>query len=250
MKPIHRLSLALALLAAAVGARADEIQVAVAANFTAPMKEIATAFEKETGHKIAAAYGATGKFYAQIKNGAPFAALLSADEETPAKVEQEGAAVADSSFTYATGTLVLWSTKPDFVDKKGKILKKGTFEHLAIANPKTAPYGAAAIQVLTGMGVLDAVQPKFVTGENIAQTLQFVSTGNAELGFVALSQVFKDGKVTAGSAWIVPAKLHKPIRQNAVVLNPGKDQPAVATLMKFLKGDRAKAIIRAYGYKI
>ena len=250
MKPMHRVSFALALVAAAVCARADEVQVAVAANFTGPMKEIAAAFEKETGHVVKAAYGATGKFYAQIKNGAPFEALVSADDATPTKLIKQGAAVEGTQFTYAIGTLVLWSAKPGFVDPKGKVLAKGDFEKVAIANPKVAPYGAAAVEALTGLGLLDKIEPKFVTGENIAQTFQFVSTGNAELGFVALSQVMEQGKVTKGSAWVVPAKLHAPIRQDAVVLEKGKGKPAVTALMEYLKGDRARTIIRAFGYEI
>ncbi|WP_295400724.1 molybdate ABC transporter substrate-binding protein [uncultured Thiocystis sp.] len=249
MHSFRNLSLILALCATGA-VQADDIQVAVAANFTAPMKEIAAAFEQETGHRVKAAYGATGKFYAQIKNGAPFEALLSADDTTPAKLVAEGAAVKDTQFTYAVGTLVLWSAKPDFVDGEGKVLADGDFQKVAIANPKTTPYGAATLEVLTGMGLLDAVQPKFVTGENIAQTFQFVSTGNAELGFVALSQVMKDGKIAEGSAWIVPGKLHEPIRQDAVVLEPGKDKPAVVALMDYLKGERAQTIIRAFGYEI
>jgi molybdate transport system substrate-binding protein len=249
MKPIQHLSLILALFATGA-VQADDIQVAVAANFTAPMKEIAAAFEQETGHQVKAVYGATGKFYAQIKNGAPFEILLSADETTPAKLVEEGAAVAQTQFTYAIGTLVLWSAKPGFVDDQGAVLKQGDFQKVAIANPKTAPYGAAAVEVLTDLGLLDAVQPKFVTGENIAQAFQFASTGNAELGFVALSQVMKDGKITEGSAWIIPDTLHAPIRQDAVVLEKGKDKPAATALMEYLKGDEARAIILSYGYAI
>lgn len=250
MKPIVKLSLAATLLAAALGARADEIQAAVAANFTAPMKEIAAAFERETGHKVQAAYGATGKFYAQIKNGAPFEVLLSADDSTPTKLEEEGAAVAGTAFTYAVGTLVLWSAKPGFVDAKGDVLGKGDFRKLAIANPKVAPYGAAAVQTLTKLDLLEKIEPKFVTGENIAQTLQFVGTGNAELGFVALSQVMENGKITKGSAWVVPGEFHTPIRQDAVMLEKGKDKPAVIALLAYLKGEQARTIIRAFGYEI
>ncbi|QVL50375.1 MAG: molybdate ABC transporter substrate-binding protein [Thiocapsa sp.] len=231
-------------------ALADDIQVAVAANFTAPMKEIAAAFEKETGHVVKAAYGSTGKFYAQIKNGAPFEALLSADNTTPTKLVEEGNAIAGTQFTYAVGSLVLWSSKPDFVDSDGAVLKSGDFNKVSIANPKTAPYGAAAIEVLTGLGLREEVQPKFVTGENIAQTFQFVSTGNADLGFVALSQIMEKGKVTGGSAWIIPGSMHERILQDAVVLSPGKDKPAVAALMEYLKGDEAQAIITSFGYEI
>ena len=228
---------------------ADAISVAVAANFTAPMQQIATAFEKETGHKVQAAYGATGKFYAQIKNGAPFELLLSADDVTPARLIKESAAVAGSPFTYAIGKLVLWSAKPAIVDEAGAVLKNGDFNHLAIANPKLAPYGAAAVEVMKALGVYDAVQPKLVTGESIGQTHQFISTGNALLGFVALSQVLKDGKME-GSAWIVPAKLYAPIRQDAVILEKGRGKPAAEALMQYLKSDKAKAVIQSFGYEL
>ncbi len=227
---------------------ADEVQVAVAANFTAPMQKIAADFEKETGHKAQLAFGATGKFYAQIKNGAPFEILLSADDTTPEKLEKEGAGVANSRFTYAIGTLVLWSPKAGFVDDKGEILSKGEFKHVSIANPKLAPYGQAAIEALTALKLVDAIQPKFVQGENIAQTHQFVATGNAELGFVALSQVMKDGKIAEGSGWIIPSSLHQPIRQDAVLLENGKGKPAALALMTYLRGDKAKAVIKSYGY--
>jgi molybdate transport system substrate-binding protein len=249
MKPI-RLFASLSILLFSISAHAAEVSVAVAANFTAPMNTIAAEFTKDTGHQVKPAFGATGKFYAQIKNGAPFQMLLSADDETPAKLVQEGLAESGSRFTYAIGTLVLWSAQPGFVDAKAEVLKKGQFNKLALANPKLAPYGKAAVEVLTGMGLIDAVAPKFVQGENIAQTFQFTSTGNAELGFVALSQVMKGGKVASGSAWIVPAKLHTPIRQDAVILSAGKGNAAAEALMKYLKSDKAKAIIKSYGYEI
>ncbi|EGV17144.1 molybdate ABC transporter substrate-binding protein [Thiocapsa marina] len=250
MKTIRSILAGVLLAAACVPALADDIQVAVAANFTAPMKEIAAAFEKETGHVVKAAYGSTGKFYAQIKNGAPFEAFIAADDTTPTKLVDEGAAISGTQFTYAVGSLVLWSSKPEFVDSDGTVLKSGDFNKVAIANPKTAPYGAAAIEVLTGLGLLEQVEPKLVTGENIAQTYQFVSTGNADLGFVALSQVMEKGKITGGSAWMIPGTLHKPIRQDAVVLSPGKDKPAVGALMEYLKEDEARAIIKSFGYEI
>lgn len=250
MKPSRLIStLLVALVATVSNAQADEISVAVAANFTAPMKQIAEVFEKETGHKIQAAFGATGKFYAQIKNGAPFDVLLAADDETPTKLVKENVAVAGSQFTYAMGKLVLWSAKPAIVDQAGEVLKKGGFDHIAFANPKLAPYGAAAVETLKSMGVYDTLQPKVVTGESIAQTYQFVSSGNALLGFVALSQVLKDGKIE-GSSWVVPAKLYSPIRQDAVILEKGKGKPAAEALMKFLKADKAKAIIQSYGYEL
>jgi molybdate transport system substrate-binding protein len=249
MKPFQPFTPLLALLYI-FSAHADEVNVAVAANFTAPMNTIAAEFAKDTGHQAKLAFGSTGKFYAQIKNGAPFQILLSADDETPAKLEQEGLGVSGSRYTYAVGTLVLWSAKPGLVDANGEVLKTGQFHKLALANPKLAPYGKAAVEVLTGMGLANAVTPKFVQGENIAQTYQFVMTGNAELGFVALSQVMKDGRIIGGSAWIVPGKLHTQIRQDAVILSSGKGNAAAEALMKYLKGDKAKAIIKSYGYAI
>ncbi|MES2927896.1 MAG: molybdate ABC transporter substrate-binding protein [Pseudomonadota bacterium] len=229
-------------------AHADTVSVAVAANFTAPMQKIAAAFEVDTGHKAELSFGATGKFYAQITHGAPFQVLLSADDTTPARLEREGKAVAHSRFTYAIGTLVLWSAQPGTVDAKGDVLKSGDFKHLAIANPKLAPYGAAALQVMEKLGVATALQPRLVQGENIAQTFQFVSTGNAQLGFVALSQVMADGKIRSGSAWQVPASLHEPIRQDAVLLMPGKDSAAASALLTYLRGSKARTIIQSYGY--
>jgi molybdate transport system substrate-binding protein len=246
---MKRIPTLLALLLASSFALADEVSVAVAANFTAPMQKIAPEFEKATGHKIVASYGATGKFYAQIKNGAPFQVLLAADDETPTKMVKENLAVAGTQFTYATGKLVLWSAKPAIVDANGEVLKKGGFDHIALANPKLAPYGAAAVEAMKALGVHDSLQTKFVAGENIAQTYQYISSGNALLGFVALSQVLKDGKIE-GSAWIVPAKLHQPIRQDAVILEKGKGKPAAEALMKYLKSDKAKAVIKSYGYDL
>lgn len=247
---MKRIAPLLVALFTTVCASADEVQVAVAANFTAPMQQIAVEFEKDTGHKASPAFGATGKFYAQITNGAPFEVLLSADDETPARLEKEGHAVAGTRFTYAIGKLVLWSANPDLVDSRGEVLKKGNFKHLALANPKTAPYGAAAVETMTRLGVLSALQSRFVQGENISQVHQFISTGNAELGFVALSQVIKDGRIASGSAWSVPANLYEPIRQDAVLLGRGKDKPAAAALLAYLQGDKARAIIRSFGYEL
>ncbi|MBV4490964.1 molybdate ABC transporter substrate-binding protein [Pseudomonas oryzicola] len=229
---------------------ATEVQVAVAANFTAPMQAIARDFQNDTGHKLIAAYGATGQFYAQIRNGAPFEVFLAADDSTPAKLEQEKAIVPGSRFTYAIGTLALWSAKPGYVDSQGQVLQDNAYQHLAIANPKTAPYGLAAVQVLDKLKLTEATRPKLVEGQNITQAFQFVSTGNAELGFVALSQIYKDGKVESGSAWVVPSSLHAPIRQDAVVLEKGRDNPAAKALVEYLKGPKAAVIIKAYGYEI
>jgi len=248
MNALRRLSLLLTVLAGiAAQARADEVPVAVAANFTAPMQQIAAGFEKATGHKVVAAYGATGKFYAQIRNGAPFEVLLAADDETPARLTAEKAAVAGSRFTYAIGKLVLWSAKPAVVDAQGDVLKNGTFDHIALANPKLAPYGAAAVQAMKALGVHEALQPRFVMAENITQAHQFVSSGNALLGFVALSQVLRDGRIE-GSAWMVPAALYPPIRQDAVLLDKGKDKPAAQALMRYLQSEQARAIIQSFGY--
>lgn len=249
----HRISRAAAALFAllALGsASAAEVQVAVAANFTAPIQAIAKDFEKDTGHKLVAAYGATGQFYTQIKNGAPFEVFLSADDTTPAKLEKEGDAVPGSRFTYAIGTLVLWSAHEGYVDAKGDVLKSGQYKHLSIANPKTAPYGLAATQVLDKLGLTQIVKPKLVEGQNITQALQFVSSGNAELGFVALSQVYKDGKITSGSAWVVPADLHEPIKQDALILKKGEANPAAKALVDYLKGPKAAEVIKSYGYQL
>jgi molybdate transport system substrate-binding protein len=229
---------------------AGQVEVAVAANFTVPMQIIASAFERDTGHKALLAFGSTGKLYAQIRNGAPFQVFLSADDQTPAKLEQEGLAVSGTRFTYAVGRLALWSAKSGMVDDKGEVLNKGVYAHLAIANPKLAPYGTAAIEVLRQLGLFKSLQPKFVLGENISQTWQFVASGNADLGFVALSQVLKDGQLRGGSAWIVPGNLHAPIRQDAVLLVKGRNNAAAKALLAYLKSDKAKAIIRNFGYDI
>ncbi|MES2149349.1 MAG: molybdate ABC transporter substrate-binding protein [Pseudomonadota bacterium] len=247
---MFRLAAMLVLSFAANTVCADEVQVAVAANFTAPMKEIAARFERETGHKVLASYGATGKFYAQIKNGAPFEVLLAADDETPARLEAEGAAVPQSRFTYAIGKLVLWSAQPGVVDDKGEVLKKARFEHLAIANPKLAPYGAAALEAMQRLGLLASLEPKFVYGDSVAQTHQFVVSGAVQLGWVAISQIYEGGKLKSGSAWVVPAGLYGPIRQDAVALEKGKGKPAVLALLAYLKGEKARAVIRSYGYDL
>lgn len=250
IKPkLAKLWIAATLLPGAGMVQADAVSVAVAANFSGPMKTITAEFEKTSGHKVALSFGSTGKFYAQVKAGAPFEVLLAADDETPGKMEQEGLAVKDSRFTYAIGKLVLWSAKEVIVDGNGDILKQGSFDHIAVANPKLAPYGAAGVQTLQVLGVHDALAPKLVQGKNIAQTYQFIATGNALLGFVALSQVIgEDGKVKSGSAWIVPEKYYTPIRQDAVLLAKGKDKTAAIELLKFLKTPYAARIIQSYGY--
>jgi len=242
--------MALLLAFAPSVAHADEVAVAVAANFLAPMKRLAPEFEKDTGHKIVASFGSTGQFYAQIKNGAPFDVLLAADDETPARLVKENVAVPGTQFTYARGRLVLWSAKPGWVDATGDVLRKAAFDRIALANPSVAPYGAAAVETLRALGLYDVLQTKFVTGQNIQQTHQFVASGNAALGFVALSQVYRDGGIPEGSGWIVPEKLHEPIRQDVVILLRGRGKPAAESLTKFLRSDKAKAMIRAFGYEL
>lgn len=227
---------------------ADEVQVAVAANFAGPFQQIAAGFQAATGHQAVVSTGSTGKFHTQISNGAPFAVLIAADDETPAKLINEGLAVKGSSFTYAVGKLVLWSAKPGYVDAKGEVLKTGDFQHLSVANPKLAPYGAAAMQALSKLGLADKLAPRLVQGENIGQAQQFVATGNAELGFVALSQVAVPGKPQVGSSWLVPTELYTPIRQNAVLLEKGANQAAAQALLKYLQSDAAKAVIQSWGY--
>ena len=246
----RKLAVFVALAGASLSARAEEVSVAVAANFSAPMQRIAVEFEKATGHKAQLVSGSTGKFYAQIKSGAPFQLLLAADDETPAKLVKEGDGVPGSQFTYAVGKLVLWSPTPGFVDDKGEVLKAGKFAHLALANPKLAPYGFAATETLKALGLADALQPRLVIGESITQAQQFVVSGNAELGFIAFSQIHKDGKLIDGSYWLVPAKHYTPIRQDAVVLAKGKGSAAVEALAGFLKSDKARAIIKSYGYEL
>ena len=247
---IARVSIVTMLLACMplVG-QAAEVQLAVASNFTAPMRAIAERFERDTGHQLLLAFGSTGKLYAQIHNGAPFDVLLAADDKVPAQLEATGLGVAGTRFTYAIGTLVLWSAREGYVDDQGAVLAQRSFRHLAIANPKTAPYGAAAMATLEKLEQVDSIRGKLVQGENIAQTHQFVASGNAELGFVALSQVLDDGRIRQGSAWIVPAHYHPPIRQDALLLAHGRDNPAARALLDYLRSAAATDVINAYGYR-
>lgn len=238
---------ALVVVTAPLAAFAAEVKVAVAANFTEPAKEIAARFKAKTGHDAALSFGSSGQFYAQISNGAPFQVFLSADRERPEKAEADGLAVPGTRFTYAVGRLVLYSKTPGLVDGKGAVLSSGRFSKIAIADPRTAPYGAAAIETMREMRVYTALQPKIVQGTSITQAYQFVETGAAELGFVALSQV---KAVPGGSRWLVPADEHSPIDQQAVLLKAGADSAAAKAFLAFLKGSEAKAIIRKYGYEV
>jgi len=228
---------------------AEEAQIAVAANFTAPMRAIIELFEEDSGHEVKTSYGSTGKLYAQIKNGAPFEALLAADQKRPELLEEEGVGLPGSRFTYAIGTLVLWSADPDKVEDGPALLESGDFNKLSIANPKLAPYGEASIETLEALELKASIEPKLVMGENIAQTYQFVDTGNADIGFVALSQVMQGGEISKGSGWVVPGDMHAPIRQDAVILDSGKDNPAVTELFAYLQGEKAQAIIQDFGYE-
>ncbi|WP_101047098.1 molybdate ABC transporter substrate-binding protein [Macromonas nakdongensis] len=245
---MKRIGWAIGAVVWAVSAQAAEVSVAVAANFTVPMQKIARLFEADTGHTATLAFGSTGRFYAQIRHGAPFQVLLAADDDVPARLEQEGLAVPGTRYTYAVGRLVLWSKRPGVVDERGEVLRRGAFDRIAVADPKLAPYGQAAVETLSRLGLYDALKPKFVQGENIAQTHQFVATENALLGFVARSQVEVDGRLTEGSAWPVPPHLHAPIRQDAVLLQKGRGQSAATALLAYLRGDKARAVIEAHGY--
>ena len=242
------LSLVLVVLAV-TPALAEQALVAVAANFIGPFREVATEFEKTTGHTVQTAAGSSGNFYSQIKNGAPFDVFFSADNERPKLLEDEGLGVKGNRFTYAIGRLVLWSPDPSLI-KGEDTLRSASFKHLAIANPKTAPYGVAAMQAMQKLRVWESVQPRIVMGESLGQTMGFIESGNAELGFVALSQVLDPKIKGTGSRWDVPNDLHEPIQQDVVLLTKGKDNPAAKALMEFMGGPQAKAIIERYGYEL
>lgn len=243
-------SLLLTLSLASGALHAAQAQVAVAANFAEPIKAIAAVLEKTTGHTLQVTVGATGRLYAQIRNGAPFDVLLAADTRAPEQLETNGLAQPGSRFTYATGKLVLWSADPARVDARGAVLKTEGFRKLAIANPKTAPYGAAAVDVMDKLGLTAALTPKLVQGESIGQTYNFAFTGNAEIAFVAMSQVLEGGRLKSGSMWVVPQNLYAPIRQDAVLLRRAANNEAARALMKLLQSPNIKDLIRSYGYDI
>jgi len=237
----------LAFVIAGVPAHAGETTVAVAANFTAAAEEIGKAFETASGHTVTYSFGSTGQLFTQIAHGAPFEVFLAADQARPEKAEADGLAVEGTRFTYATGKLVLWSADADLIDGTPEILKDSELAHVAIANPATAPYGAAAMEVIEALGLTDALKPKLVEGKNIAQAYQFVATGNAPVGFVALSQVVKDD---SGSRWSIPSDLYAPIRQDAVLLKTGAENEAAKAYLEFLKGKEARKIIESFGYGV
>jgi molybdate transport system substrate-binding protein len=245
----RRHAMAFALVAVAIPAWADELQVAVAANFSAAAQKIASAFEHDTGNTVKLSFGATGKFYAQIEAGAPFDVLLAADQTTPARLVAEGKGVAATRRTYAIGKLVLWSADPALVDAAGAVLKSDRFRHLAVADAKLAPYGFAARETLDRLKLTEAVQSRIVTAESIGQAFQFVSTGNAELGFVALGQVQPpDGSKVPGSMWLVPDTLYTPLKQDAVVVSSTRVATVATAFVDYLASDKARAVIKAFGY--
>jgi molybdate transport system substrate-binding protein len=248
MHDLSRVLFVGSLTFATLAGQAGEVQVAVAANFAVPLARLGEGFTAATGHTLKVSAGATGKFYSQIVAGAPFEVLIAADDETPKKLVAKGHGIAGSNFSYAIGKLVLWSALPGFVDDQGAVLASGKFLHVAIANPKVAPYGAAALEVLKARGLSDAVTPRLVTAESIAQAYQFVSTGNAELGFLALSQVAVPGKPITGSYWLVPPQLYGEIRQAALLLKAGEKNPAAVALLAYLKTVGAKDLIKSFGY--
>ena len=248
MKHVLKFALlgAVTIAVSATSAFAGSTNVAVAANFTEPVKEIAAVFKAKTGHELVLSFGASGQFYTQITQDAPFEVFLSADSARPKKLAEEGLGVKDSVFTYAIGKLVLWSKSPGVVTGEDT-LKQAKFAKVSICNPAAAPYGAAAVETMQALKVDAELKPKLVEGANITQAYQFVQTGNAEVGFVALSQVIGDKE---GSRWLVPQKLYKPITQDAVLLKKGETNAAAKAFVDFLKGPKARAIIEKYGYEV
>lgn len=252
MKPLNRLKpwlLNTGFLLFASVTHADELSIAVAANFTDATRDIITLFEKASGHRVKVSYGSTGKLYAQIENGAPFEVFLAADRERPQKAEAEGLAVIGSRFTYAMGKLALWTPSANAFSDAVAWLQSGNFQRLAMANPKTAPYGLAAQQVMQHLNIWDQLQSKVVRGDSIAQTFQFTATGNVDAGFIALSQV-KAWKDNSGTLWHIPQNYYAPIAQQAVLLKTAADKPAASAFMEFLKSAEARAVIIGYGYGV
>ena len=228
--------------------QAEELGLAVAANFTLPMKEIAGRFEAQSGHRLNISFGSSGRLYAQISNGAPFQLFFSADQEKPEALVAGGLALADSRFTYAVGGLVLWSPDERAHVADAEVLMNQSADRLAIANPRLAPYGIAAMQVLEALGLESAYRDRLVMGENINQAYQFVDTGNVPVGLLALSQVMAGGELRKGVGWIIPGELYDPIRQDAVMMKAARDSVAAREFMKFMLGNEARTIMADYGY--
>lgn len=244
------LVLVVACLIGPASASAGRTLVAVAANFTAPAEKLARMFGKQTGHQVRLSIGSTGQLYAQIVHGAPFQVFLAADAARPRRLEAQGLTVANSRFTYAQGRLVLWSRRPGLVDPRGDVLRKGAFKHLALADPTTAPYGEAAREVLVKMGLLRRLGPRLVRGHSVTQTFQFVASGAAELGFIALSQLKGPAAKVGGSRWLPPQAWYRPIDQQVVLLKRGQKKPAAVAFWRFLRSPAAKKVIISFGYKI
>jgi len=236
-------------LVVGVVSHAEQITVACASNFSGAMKEIVAVFEQQSGHQVNLVFGSSGRIYAQIKNGAPFDIFFSADQQKPMALATEGLIVSHSRFTYALGALVLWSSNPAVNVEQAEVVRQHNYTKLAIANPKLAPYGRAAVEALDSLGLSDASRNKWIQGENIAQTFQFVSTGNAEIGFVALSQVTVDGEIKNGSGWIVPSSLYSPIKQDVVLLRKAEQSEAARALLDFVQGQQGQRIVEAFGYQ-
>ena len=245
---LARFLVLLILFTTAIASHAEDATAAVAANFTSAFQRLAAAFNKTTGHRVTASFGATGSLYAQIHNGAPFDMLLSADEKYPRQLEEQKLGVSGTRFTYAVGRLALWSPKAGQIDDRGEILRNGNLARLAIANPKVAPYGVAAEETLRNLGLWTQWEPRLVQGESITQTFQFVSSGNASLGFVALAQVRALPKDDVGSYWLVPEKFHTPLRQDAILVQHGAHNAAARAFLEYLRSPEAKAIIEELGY--
>lgn len=241
----------LAIVIMSATAHGEEATLAVASNFTEVIEVLVDDFETASGHELTVSTGSTGQLYAQIVNGAPFDVFLAADRERPERLEEEGAAVAGSRFTYAVGKIALWSPQPDLIAQSGEeYLRAGDFRSLAIANPELAPYGIAARQTLEALGLWDELQARIVMGENIGQTHAMVATGNAQAGFVALSYVLSPANERPGSRWDVPAELYAPINQDAVLLERAKDNAAAVEFMDYLKSESARSTIENHGYGV
>ncbi len=229
---------------------AGEVSVAVAGNFYRPLQALARDFEHQSGDNVKIAVGSSGKLYAQIISGAPFDIFLSADQKRPTKLIQEKHAITGSQYTYAKGKLVLWSSDPTVINKHGKRLTSSKLKHLAIANPKLAPYGEQAVTTLKNLGVYNLLHDKLILGQSVSQAFQYVSSDSVKQGIIALSQVMRDGEINEGSAWIVPSELYQPIKQDAVLLNTGKNNPIAIAFLAYLKTENAFKIIRSFGYEV